>query len=93
MTIALTASGLKNRFLPTFLNYHTCLFSITKRANVKDNLLAAETFKAAQALTVAKFIIGTFSVWSVKEYCFRNQTANTNVKICDPNIAFLENKS
>lgn len=83
----------KNRFLPVYLNYHTCLYTITKRNNIKDNLLEVEKFKASQALTVAKFVMGTMGVWSVKEYCFKGQSANTNTKVCESNISFLQNKT
>ena len=71
---AIWISWFKNRFLPVYLNYQTCLYGVTKRNDIKGYLNAAEKLKPNEALGVAKLIMGTNGIWTIKDFCFKNDS-------------------
>lgn len=80
-----------NRFLPVFLNYHSAIFNITKRNDIKNNYKFIEVSKASEKLIIARAIIGTNNIWNVKALPFKNLEPNMDIKSCDVNIEYLEN--
>lgn len=83
----------QDRFLPVYLNYHTCLFNISKRVDIKTNLLLAERLKASDNLFIAKILAATTGIWNVTQFAFKGEESNLDPKSVEDNIAFLERAS
>lgn len=80
-----------DRFLPVFLNYITA-FKI-RTGKVSTDPAAVGLIKPADQFEIAKLIIGTRGIWSVKESPWDQFTLGLNSDITKENLNFLQQQA